>query len=508
MKGKDTRMSKTLLKLLCITLALSACGGRKDDDQTQARRSGIGQVRQDAGTSVFVARLSFDLRNYPDLASVAYTITPRPGSYSRPLAVTFDKTWLDRRQAYASGSRLELPVFGLYASHANRVALSARFRDGSQHAFGATLETGAYSGPAQTYTTPVIHTARGPGRTPGFDFMMFNNRLGPPVVIDTDGYLRWSAAGIADSTSTMFSDGIFHVGSQRSPVLHRMDIDGSFTSVPVGAPSYTDFHHELAPGKTGMLAALNTVEDGVARIESNLVEIDANGRVLREWDLGRIFSAHMRAGGDNPANFVRDGFDWFHMNHAIYNPADNSLLLSSREHFVVKLDYDTGAIRWLLGDTSKHWYVNYPSLRALALKVAQGKPPIGQHSLSVAPDGQLLLFNNGYGSLNHPPGSPAGLTRTYSTPSRYAIDEQAGTAREVWTYEHDRKFYSNICSSVYEGAPGTFLVAYSVAFARTQARLLGIDSQGRVAFDFAYPTRLCDTVFSARPLAWSDLRLR
>lgn len=43
---------------------------------------------------------------------------------------------------------------------------------------------------------------------------------------------------------------------------------------------------------------------------------------------------------------------------------------------------------------------------------------------------------------------------------------------------------------------------------RTQARLLGVDSQGKVAFDFAYPTSVCDTVFIAQPLAWSDLRMR
>jgi hypothetical protein len=278
--------------------------------------------------------------------------------------------------------------------------------------------------------------------------------------------------------------------------------------VPLLQPGFTNFHHELAPGKTGMLAELDAIEAGVPRIESILAEIDVNGNVLRQWDLGRIFSAYMRSRGDDPSNFVRDGADWFHMNSAIYDARDNALLISSRENFVVKLDYDSGAIRWLFGDTSKHWYVNYPSLRALALKLVAGKAPIGQHSLSVTPDGQLLLFNNGLASLNQPPAMPRGVTRTYSTPSRYEIDEQAGTAREVWTYERDRELYSDICSSVYEGTPGNYLIAYSVLYSRTTARLLGVDTQGKVAFDFAYPTSVCDTVFIAQPLAWSDLRLR
>ncbi|MEX5744567.1 hypothetical protein [Massilia sp. X63] len=75
-------------------------------------------------------------------------------------------------------------------------------------------------------------------------------------------------------------------------------------------------------------------------------------------------------------------------------------------------------------------------------------------------------------------------------------------------YERERALHSDICSSVYEGTPGNYLVAYSVARQRTSARLLGVGSHGKVAFDFAYPTNVCATLFIAQPLAWTDLRLR
>jgi arylsulfate sulfotransferase len=342
--------------------------------------------------------------------------------------------------------------------------------------------------------------------------MLVKNGQTSPVVLDTDGNMRWTGAVLGNSFSSMFGPDAFHVGSLNSPTLYRMDVGGAYSGVPLGPSAggftWTNFHHDLSPGKVGMLAELDAARNGVAILESVLAEIDTDGKVLREWDLGRIFRDHMRAKGDDPANFVRDGLDWFHMNSAIYNAADNSLLISSRESFVVKLDYDTGAIRWLFGDTSKHWYRNYPSLRALALRLVEGKAPIGQHSLSVAPNSELLLFNTGLGSLNHPPGTPGGATRTFSTPSRYAIDEKAGTAREVWTYEGERKLFSDVCSSVYEGSPGSYLVAYSTLNSRTQARLLGVDSHGKVAFDFAYPTTACNTVFIAQPLGWTDLKLR
>lgn len=511
---RDTsRRCLHLLLWTALALGLAACSGSKDNDnqdkRTQAERADIGELRHAPGATVFIARLGFSLRNYDELAGIDYSIAPRPGSFSKPLAVSFDKSWLDRRGAWHPGlQRLELPVFGLYASHQNTVALTVRFRDGSTHALRATVQTGAYSGPAALYATPNILTARSQERVPGFDYVLIKNGLSAPVVIDTDGHMRWTGAGLDNSFSSMFGDGAFYIGSQGSPVLHRMDVDGSFSSTGMNAPTYTNFHHELGPGKAGLLAQFDAVEGGVRRVESILAEIDTRGNVLKEWDMGRIFSAAMRAQGDDPSGFVRDGADWFHMNSAIYNPADNSLLVSSRENFVVKLDYDTGAIRWLLGDTTKHWYVNYPSLRALALRVVAGKAPIGQHSLSVRPDGQLLLFNNGLGSLNQPPAAPRGATRTYSTPSRYAIDEQARSARETWTYEGNRELYSDICSSVYEGAPGNYLMAYSVAYQRTSARLLGVDEGGKVAFDFAYPTYVCDTLFLAQPLDWTDLKLR
>lgn len=423
-----------------LALFLSACGGQdkeEDEDghqQTQAELARIGEVRQAPGITVFVSHLSFNLANYGDLASVAYTVAPRPGTASGALAVSFERSWLDRRGASdPNGRRLELPVFGLYAAHTNLVDLTARFRDGSKHAWRVEVPTGAFSGPGDIFAQPDINVARTSTRAPGFDFMLVKNGQTSPVVLDTDGNMRWTGAVLGNSFSSMFGPDAFHVGSLNSPTLYRMDVGGAYSGVPLGPTAggftWTNFHHDLSPGKVGMLAELDAARNGVAILASVLAEIDTNGKVLREWDLGRIFRDHMRARGDDPANFVRDGLDWFHMNSAIYNAADNSLLISSRESFVVKLDYDTGAIRWLFGDTSKHWYRNYPSLRALALRLVEGKAPIGQHSLSVAPNSELLLFNNGLGSLNHPPGTPGGATRTFSTPSRYAIDEKAGTAR-------------------------------------------------------------------------------
>src|SRR4029077_11527523 len=142
--------------------------------------------------------------------------------------------------------------------------------------------------------------------------------------------------------------------------------------------------------------------------------------VFNHWDLAAILSAYMVSRGDDASAFVRPGVDWFHSNSTAYDPSDDSIIVSSRENFVIKVDYNTGNIIWILGDPSKYWYT-FPSLRAKALTLAPGGLyPIGQHAPSITSNGLLMLFNDGAGSFNQPAGAPAGDTRTYSTVSAYS----------------------------------------------------------------------------------------
>src|SRR5205814_8634151 len=114
--------------------------------------------------------------------------------------------------------------------------------------------------------------------------------------------------------------------------------------------------------------------------------------------------------------------DWFHLNGATYNKADGSLIVSSRENFLICLDYETSAIKWILGDTTKKWY-QFPSLKKFALTLAPGSlSPIGQHAPSITFDQNLLILDNGQSSVfQMPPGDQRG----YATPRKYALDSNA-----------------------------------------------------------------------------------
>jgi len=460
-----------------------------------------------ATTTPFARHLLLSGTGFDSLQSAAFEIGPRPGAASRPLSVTYLRSYLVRRGLAVSGSQLRLPIFGLYAGTTNLVSVSLAYADGSTRTLWTSLASDPYVDPTGVYASPTIRTARQAGDGLDFDYVWIKSMLGPPVVLDSDGAIRWAVPPAnLNAVSSAVYDGALFVGSGQR--LTRFEFDGAASTATLGEPRYSAFHHDMGPGKVGLLAMVDgTSTAGASRIETILVELSPSGEVLREWDMADIFRQEMIAAGDDPADFVRDGVDWFHMNSAVYLPEDDSLLVSGRESFVVKLDHASGAIKWLFGDPTKHWYVDYPSLRRLAVTLPSGLYPIGQHALSSPVPGELILFNNGKNSLNQPVGAPAGEDRTYSAVSRYRIDDTLRTAEEVFSYDAGQSILSMFCSSVYEARPGHYFITYSMAHGTT-TKLVGLLPGGAKAFDLEFPTTFCSVGWNARPIELEHLELR
>ncbi len=492
---------------IVFALALSACGDNNNDAPAkQAQSSDIRLGVAAGGPTPFISFVPMNGASLKQVASYRFTIAAKPAAVARPVDVTYSAAALSRAGHYVQGSdTARLPVFGLYAGYLNRVTVDLTYADGSQQQLAVDISTPSYADRLGIFDRPNIIKKPSAGANGDLNYFVMKSSIGGPVVIDADADIRWVAPVAIDGSSLVPDGDSFLIGKQAGLTLSRLFFDGRITESLIAAPGYTGFHHNIDVGKVGFLGEFDTVVGGVPNIETVLMEFDRSGVKGKEWDFADIVRRHMLKHGDDPSLFVRPGIDWFHMNASTYDRRDDSIIASSRENFVIKVDYNSGDIKWILGDPTKYWY-SFPSLRAKALTLeAGGLYPIGQHALSVAAGGGLLLFNNGGRSFNQPAGVALGEARTFSTVSLYDVDLEKMTARESWRFDYNKSILSDICSSAYETKGGAMLINYSTASNRTKARLVGLDPARNVTFDYEYASSTCRSA-STDPIRGNAMR--
>jgi arylsulfate sulfotransferase len=498
-----------------LALFLAGCGGGGNSNGSLANADKTTVSTISAGATPFIASIDLDAIDISKINRIGFTIQPKAGTISKAVSVSFSEAYLTREGYSNPGSQtISLPIFGLYAGYTNPVDITLDFTDGSKRKLPtAAVTTSAYTGGSTVYTTPVVHIARNSTDNLGFSFFYMKNGIDTPVIVDTDGNVRWLGPSPVFSFSSAWYQNGFVVGATGSAIT-RYELDGRISSSNLSNPNYLNFHHNIDLGPAGLLGEF----DQTSKFESTLAEFDStSGTVLKEWDMAQIISDYMTANGDDPSLFVIPGIDWFHNNASTYDARDNSLIVSSRENFLIKIDYATGQIIWIFGDPSKYWYT-FPSLQAKALTLASGGLyPIGQHAVSITPQGNLQVFNNGLQSLNQP--SLQGDWRSYSTVSTYFIDEVNYVATDISEFDNTKSLLSNICSSAYTEADGSMLVDYAASAPGsatpapapnplsigTSARLVGLNPAKSVVFDFEYPMTSCNTDFNANVVRLESL---
>lgn len=480
--------------------------GANQADDTTIRING-----HTPGVTPFMSNLSLTASNTTDLKSIQFTIEPKPGSVTRALSGTYANYYLvNRGFENPQTGEITLPIYGLYAGRANTVTLTYRFMDGSSSQANTVIATATFDDQGCGYNNPARLVPRANSIHLSYDYIFDSSACGTfaPVILDSDGALRWvrptptmiaPLVGVSNGFQTFFDNAIY--GTQGS-TLFRIELnDGSFSVLEdYSNRGVVHLHHNIDRGKTGLLIQPDTT----AYYESEILEVDSsNGSVLKTFNMANIISAAMIAGGDDPSQFVYPTpTDWFHMNGAAYNRADDSLIVSSRENFLICLDYETKAIKWILGHPTKKWY-QFPSLRQYALALAPGsRPPIGQHAPSITFDQGLMVFDNGFPSAFF---HPIGAARDYSSPRKYQLDLNARVATEVWNFEMDQSIFSPICGSCHEDAPFNYLIDYasanySFATGIGNALLIGLSATGEKAFYYQYPTHLCDEFYNSIPI--------
>ncbi len=455
---------------------------------------------------VFAQRASLSVDQIDQLSMVSYTISTKPGNVSEDVHVSYTMDYLQRIGAVDFGNQsLTFSVFGLYADYENLVSIELRYADGIVSSSEFSIITRAFQSESPLPEITVNHIEP----LVPLSFILIRSLPESPIIIDVDGETRWQAPNVGASTRAAYFDGAeFFVGLAFSNGLYRMSWNGESEAYTIGDDRYGSSHHNIEKGKVGLLNTITFIDGNIDRPESVLIEMEKTGEIIKHWDFDQILSDYIVSNGEDPSGLVQNGVDWFHMNSAIYDASDDSIIVSSRENFVIKVDYNTGNIKWILGNQDKLWYSNFPnSLQQVALQVT-GNAPIGQHSLSVTADGRrLMLFNNGLGHVILP---DIGDSRTFSSVSIYEIDTVLGTAHEVWSFDKQQEIYSNVCSSAYRTIQGDILINYATSEFRQVARLLVVNDDMEVLFDAAIPKRpqdstACRTAYSVEEIVLDGL---
>lgn len=348
------------------------------------------------------------------------------------------------------------------------------------------------------------------------------------AIIDTKGEVRWYMhVEPIYNVETIYHSGVM-MGFQQ-------DEDGNITwgygqryvkydlmgreiynrRLPVG---YSDFSHSLDNAQNGhsfirVASSDHRRADGkrVHTVRDVIAEIDQNGKVVDEWRLweildpyrdnvmkvldqgavclnidasqaGKTMSAADLAKLETSDKFgdivgTGEGRNWAHVNSVDYDPADDSIIISSRhQSAVIKIGRDK-AVKWIL--SAPNGWNDQLKGKVLTPVDAGGKPitcRIGrcegefdwtwtQHTgwkvdeLSEPGVTVLTVFDNGDGRAFQQPENAA---EKYSRAVMYRIDEKKGTVEQIWEYGKKRghELYSAITSSVEYQADHDSLVVY------------------------------------------------
>src|SRR5437667_8193821 len=216
----------SLIIVGAVFMVLSHLAGASQADDTT-----ITITAQTAGATPFISQLTLAASNTTVLKSIHFTIDPNPGSVTRPLSGTYSHDSLVSRGFLQPPSEeIFLPVYGLYESFTTTVSLTYYFLDGSSKQDSTTITTAVFDDQGCGYNNPTKLQPRTDSTDLSYDYIFDRSGCGDfsPVILDTDGALRWVSplpTMIALFASSPFFDNAVYV--TEGSILHRIELDGA-----------------------------------------------------------------------------------------------------------------------------------------------------------------------------------------------------------------------------------------------------------------------------------------
>src|SRR3981081_3949767 len=184
-------MKKLFASIMIVTglvlLFVPFAGSNQADDTT------ITIIGYTPGVTPFVGKVNLIASNTTVLKEIQFTITPKPGSFARPLSGTYANYYLvDRGFENPQTGDINLPVYGLYAGYGNTVTLTYRFMDGSSKQANFPITTATFDDQGCGYNNPTKLQPRTNSTDLSYDYIFDRSACGDfsPVILDCVGACR------------------------------------------------------------------------------------------------------------------------------------------------------------------------------------------------------------------------------------------------------------------------------------------------------------------------------
>ncbi|MDB5155521.1 MAG: hypothetical protein JWR50_228 [Mucilaginibacter sp.] len=479
---------KRLLLLLFVVLFAVAC--KKDKTAVKSTTTTTDTTKTLPHVVLNIPAESIKLNpfgNAPLSAIINYT-TSVPG-HTKIEVEGRDGIGSEITQEFAdAGLTHNIPVLGLYANWDNIIDLS--FLDSQGNVLAeAKLHIRTAALPVNTPTSITVDNADRAKMEPGFNLVSsFSGLPNPPqtpYILDSYGRIRWyldfsknnDLKGLFyDCGIARLKNGNLYFADASSGKIYEVDMMGKIIN-SWSFPGY-NFHHNVFEKPNGnFLISVSkngsTHTNGSPTVEDFILEIDrTSGKILNEWDLRESLNEYRQT-------LSNDSQDWIHVNAVIYDPSDNTIIISGRVQGVFKLSYDNH-VQWIMGP-HVGWGQNrrgedlnnflLTPLDAAGNKITDADVLNGnknspdfewnwyQHCPTIMPNGDLMLFDNG--ATRNFNGSQPSYTRAVE----FKINQANKTVQQIWEYgkERGQETFSSIVSSVFY-MPGTNHILFSPGF--------------------------------------------
>lgn len=347
--------------------------------------------------------------------------------------------WTTFTHTFSENTIHYLPIYGLYPEKENEVIIE----------YNNTKKTISIKTDKLPDNMVLPESIKAVKEELGNELYFFTpSSIGYTVAYDINGDVRWYLNTYALWKIDRLENNHLLVSTERlinNPYymtgLYEIDLLGKIYNEYSLEGGYHHDYFEMDNGN--LIVASDNFNDSAGTVEDYIVEIDRKtGNIIKNWDLKDILNMT-----DGQSENWTD-YDWFHNNSVWYDKKTNSITLSGRhQDAVINIDYETGALNWIIGDPT-NWSEEYQKYFFTPVD-KDLEWQWSQHAAMITPEGYVFIFDNG-NNKSKIKEEYVDATKSYSRGVMYKINTTNMTIETVFQYGKERgsSFYSPYISDV------------------------------------------------------------